>query len=152
MEQSPTTTPAKNRRKARELALQSLYAFEMSTEKNFSTIFNNIANNEEFGAYTAEIRSYALFLGSKVVESKDETDVLLQRHTANWDIHRMNAIDRTILRLAVGELRFSPDVPYKVIIDEAVELAKQYGTQESGKFVNGIIDAVYKEELHGTRE
>jgi N utilization substance protein B len=90
------------------------------------------------------VREYAEMLVERVVGQREEIDELLQQHTTNWSLARMAVIDRNVLRLAVAELRFSPDVPYRVIIDEAVEIAKLYGTDDSGKFVNGIIDAIYK--------
>jgi transcription antitermination protein NusB len=131
-----------NRRKSRELALQSLYACEVSTTDEYTTIFASIA---EETASAQIVTGYAAQLLEKVMQEKQDIDKLLAQHAANWDLKRMTVIDRNILRLAVGELLFFKDTPYKVVIDEAVELAKIYGTDESGKFVNGILDSIHKE-------
>ena len=69
---------------------------------------------------------------------------MITQRAANWDIKRMAVIDRNILRLAVTELFYFKQVPVKVVIDEAVELAKAFGAEDSGKFVNGIIDSIHK--------
>lgn len=131
-----------NRRKSRELALQSLYACEVSMTDEYKTNFASIA---EETARSQIVTDYAAQLVGKVMQEKQSIDALLIKHAANWDLKRMTVIDRNILRLAVGELLFFKDTPYKVVIDEAVELAKIYGTDESGKFVNGILDSIHKE-------
>lgn len=135
----------KNRRKSRELALQVLYAYELTTEKNHQNIFDAVAEIDKNREIGGETKEYARFIIEKTVKNISQTDALLQKHATNWDLKRMAVTDRNILRIAVCELRFSQNVPYKVIIDEAVEIAKMYGTDDSGKFVNGIIDAVYKD-------
>ncbi|MBN2189396.1 MAG: transcription antitermination factor NusB [Chitinispirillaceae bacterium] len=131
-----------NRRKARELALQTLYAVEIHGAGEWQAVFERIAD----GAFCApEHKRYARDLVQHTVASLAAIDERLARHAANWELKRMAALDRNILRLAVTELTCFTDVPYKVVIDEAVELAKLYGTDESGKFVNGIIDSVRRE-------
>ncbi len=133
-----------NRRKSRELALQTLYACEVGDAPDFRGILAGIMDDqggsEGVGAYAAQ-------LVDKTLSARREIDDLLASHAANWDLKRMTAIDRNILRLAVAELRTFEDVPFRVVIDEAVELAKQYGTDDSGKFVNGVIDSIHKEML-----
>jgi N utilization substance protein B len=74
----------------------------------------------------------------------DLIDKSIQERAANWEMKRMAAIDRNIIRLAVAEMTFFTDVPVKVVIDEAVELAKTFGSSDSGKFVNGVIDSIHK--------
>ncbi len=132
----------KNKRKARILALQVMYAYDVRESDDLASIFETIVENSRIGS---EVKEYAQKLVFKLAEECSEIDTLLQRHTANWDVRRMAVIDRNILRLAITELDFVKDVPFKVVIDEAVEIAKIYGTDESGKFVNGVIDAIYKE-------
>jgi N utilization substance protein B len=77
-----------------------------------------------------------------VAEHIDALDELIQRYAKNWDLERMPALDRAILRLATYELGHRPDVPRNVVINEAVELAKVFSTEESGKFVNGMLSAM----------
>jgi transcription antitermination protein NusB len=131
-----------NRRKARELALQTLYACEAGNDQNFRMVLEGISLESGSGASAEE---YAIPLVDKALFAREEIDRMIVKHAANWDIKRMNAIDRNILRMAVAELLFFMDTPYKVVIDEAVEIAKQYGTDDSGKFVNGVIDSIRKE-------
>lgn len=120
-----------------------MYAWEMGTDDLVLRLMDTIATNH---ALNAEVREYARSLVQETYGSLQEIDSILQKHTTNWDLNRMAAIDRNILRIAVAELRIKrDDVPYKVIIDEAVEIAKTYSSDESGKFVNGIIDAIYRD-------
>jgi N utilization substance protein B len=131
-----------NRRKSRELALQALYACEVGKDTAFGPVFETIAGE---AARSPAVADYGRKLVEKTLNAKQEIDELLTKHAANWDLKRMTVIDRNILRMAVGELLFFKDTPFKVVIDEAVEIAKIYGTDESGKFVNGVIDSIHKE-------
>jgi N utilization substance protein B len=131
----------KHRRQARELALQVLYACEMVPDNEPKELTKHLADEH---ALEGETLRYGRTLIDTVLEKKAEIDEVLKRHSANWDIRRMAATDRNVLRIAAAELLFLPDIPYRVVIDEAVEVAKLYGTDDSGKFVNGVIDAVYR--------
>ncbi len=131
-----------SRRKSRELALQTLYACDVGDTVDFRKVLAGIVEDQS-GLDGAD--EYAAGLVEKTLLYRNEIDALLSSHAANWDLKRMTAIDRNILRMAVAELRSTPDVPFKVVIDEAVELAKRYGTDDSGKFVNGVIDSIRKE-------
>ncbi len=85
------------------------------------------------------------YLGDLVVgvgEHRQELDRLIIRYSEHWRLERMVAVDRNLLRLAVYELLYRPDIPAKVVINEAVELAKRYGTEASGAFVNGLLDRI----------
>ena len=86
------------------------------------------------------IRSFAEPLVRGVLENRDSIDEILSQLTDNWDLHRMAAVDRNILRLAAHELMHREDVPPVVVINEAVDIAKKFSTDDSGKFVNGILD------------
>ncbi len=129
------------RRKSRELALQALYAFEITGDEDTKGALASISTALEYDSQCIE---YAQTIFESVVADKEKIDKLVQRHAANWELRRMAATDRNVLRIAVSEL-ISGEVPYKVVIDEAVEIAKLYGTEESGKFVNGILDSIRKE-------
>jgi transcription antitermination protein NusB len=131
----------KNRRHARELALQTLYACESGDMSEWNVMLGRISENI---AITDENRLYARNLVQATVKAIAKIDECLARHAANWELKRMAALDRNVLRLAVAELFYFTEVPFKVVIDEAVELAKIYGTDESGRFVNGIIDSIHK--------
>jgi len=80
------------------------------------------------------------------IKNIDKIDNLIQKYALNWELHRMAYVDRNILRFATYELLHLPDVPPKVSINEAIELAKKFGDQESGKFVNGILDKIAHNE------
>jgi N utilization substance protein B len=135
---------AKNKRKARVLALQVMYAYDLRQGDDIALLFEDIVKGNKA---SKEITEYARLLINKARENSKEIDSILQIHTANWDIKRMSAVDRNVLRLAIAELLYMEDVPFKVVIDEAVEIAKKYGTNDSGKFVNGVIDAIYKKRI-----
>ena len=134
-----------NRRKSRELALQALYAGEAGNDDAFNQMLATADTEASEGA----IVDYARKLVEKTLHAQHEIDRLLSKHTANWDLKRMTVIDRNILRMAAAELLFFKETPFKVVIDEAVEIAKTYGTDESGKFVNGVIDSIHKEMAKG---
>jgi N utilization substance protein B len=136
-------TKSKNRRRSRELALQTLYACETGATAEWEPMLNLIAEDACLAGDSAQ---YARELVRKTFGAVEKIDGVIARHAANWELKRMAAIDRNILRLAAAELFFFGDVPYKVVIDEAVELAKRYGADESGRFVNGILDSIHKEK------
>ncbi|KMQ52019.1 Transcription termination protein NusB [Chitinispirillum alkaliphilum] len=100
-----------------------------------------IADSEEL---SSEVRKYARELVHKVIQENDAIYDLLTSKAQNWELKRMAIIDRNVLRIAIAELCYFPDVPYKVVIDEAVEIAKTFGTDDSGKFVNGILDSAHR--------
>lgn len=93
-----------------------------------------------------ELRSFAEKLFDGTLLHLTDIDPLIEKAAQNWQLKRMAAVDRAILRMAVCELRFLKDTPPKVVINEAVELAKRYSTGASGSFVNGILDKIHKDE------
>jgi N utilization substance protein B len=128
------------RRRARELALQLLYQFELTD-----------ASPEEMQAGFEEgrnpgegVRDFADNLLRGTLDRIDEIDEELGYQTTHWRLERLAAVDRNILRLAMYELMFDTDTPHAVVIDEAIEIAKKYGTKDSGRFVNGVLDGFVK--------
>ena len=91
-----------------------------------------------------DLRQFAERLFLRTIDHADEADALIAKHAQNWDIERIALVDRIVLRMAITELLTFPDVPPKVTINEAIEVAKAYSTPRSGTFVNGILDAVLK--------
>jgi N utilization substance protein B len=124
-----------SRREARERALGLLYEAETKGIDGASVIEAQPVAVEEFAT--------DLVLG--VSEHADDLHALLGRHARVWDVARMPVIDRTLLRMAAYELLHRPDVPRNVVINEAVELAKRYSTDDSGRFVNGMLSAIAAE-------
>jgi N utilization substance protein B len=143
------------RRKAREVALQTLYLQEsqsLSAEQACKTYFAhfNSGNEAEEGepreVADAEVKSFAEGLFFGVNDRRDKIDQTISDAALNWRVDRMTRVDRNVLRIAVYELLFEPDIPTRASINEAIELAKRFGTQESAPFVNGILDKVAQAE------
>ena len=127
-----------NRRRSRELAMQALFQIEMIQDDSLETIE---LFSRHFGV-SKSVRPFFLRLVQGVREFQDEIDALIERFSQNWKIGRMPRVDRNILRVAVYELLHCHDIPPKVSINEAIDIAKRFGTGDSGAFVNGILDSV----------
>jgi transcription antitermination factor NusB len=133
---------------ARECALKILYqrditqrTIPLAAEKYWET------SEEEI---TPDVQEFAAFLIEGINKDLDTIDKKISEYATNWQLKRMAIIDRNILRLGVFELCFATDIPPKVTINEAVELAKKYGDLDSSKFVNGILDKIHKTEIANT--
>jgi len=100
----------------------------------------------------AAVRLFAEPLIRGTLEHSAEADEIIKKHAVNWDLHRIAAVDRNILRLAIFEMLHREDIPPVVTINEAVDIAKKFSTQDSGKFVNGILDKVKSELMRSARE
>ncbi len=132
------------RRKAREIALQILYQKEII----------NLPVNEAIESYkkyfnikNKKILNFVEELVKGVTENIKFIDEIIIKYTPSWPLERLNLTDKNILRLAVYEMFFRPDIPEIVSIDEAIELAKIYGTDDSPSFINGVLDSIYKKEI-----
>ncbi|HZH03531.1 MAG TPA: transcription antitermination factor NusB [Myxococcaceae bacterium] len=130
------------RRTARERALQALYHLEMTPASPTQALDAAGAAEPEVGSMDAEGRKFALELIQGVRDRLPELDGLIQQHSHHWRIDRMSRIDRNVLRLGAYELKYRPEIPLKVSINEAVELGKRFGTEESSAFVNGLLDRI----------
>jgi len=133
----------RNRTKGRECALKILYAAEIrkDTPEEYARIFW-----ENHPAIKEEVKEFSNFLINGTSKNKDFIDAVISKYATNWQIQRMPAIDRNILRVATFELLFAGDIPPKVSINEAIDVAKRYGDKDSGKFVNGVLDKINKTE------
>lgn len=131
----------RKRTKARECALKILYAIDITGDDPKKCIDTFWKNHEEIDR-EAETFANSLVLG--VSNNKEAIDKLLSSHTTNWQLKRMAVIDRNILRFAAFELLYMEEIPPKVSINEAIDIAKRYGDNDSGKFVNGILDSINK--------
>ncbi|MDE1044952.1 MAG: transcription antitermination factor NusB [Nitrospinaceae bacterium] len=134
------------RRIARELALKFLYQSEFNPDE----LQTQIAQFCERSGTQAEIIEFMRALVEKVFAHAEEIDVLLNKFSDHWALERMSMVDRNILRLGICELAFTTATPPKVAINEAVEIAKKFGTEDSPDFINGILDKVFKETLKDT--
>ena len=132
------------RRRVREKVLQALYAYELSGESTDHVIANIVADLRKNAESFAFDQSFFL----KVVESKDELDRLIKKQVAHWEFNRLAVIDKIVLRMGICELLYFDDIPPKVSINEAIEIAREYSTEKSDKFVNGVLDAVHRADQH----
>lgn len=128
------------RRKAREAALQLLFQWE-GERGDPAALLPDFWRERKADAATRKFAEQ-LFLGAAA--AVDEIDPLLTAHSQHWKLERMAAVDRNILRLSVHELQTRPDTPAAVIIDEALEIARRFSTEEAVEFINGILDAIRK--------
>ncbi|MFC1566588.1 transcription antitermination factor NusB [bacterium] len=128
------------RRQSREIALQVLYAVDVC-KINKEEAWDNFIRKYQ-GNIENKITDFSKIIVDGVVENKKQIDEQIEKYAKNWAISRMAAVDRTILRMASYELMELFDIPINVIINEAVEIAKAYSTNDSGKFVNGILDKI----------
>ncbi|MCJ7458452.1 MAG: transcription antitermination factor NusB [candidate division Zixibacteria bacterium] len=128
------------RREARELVLKSLYCWEISGKKP-DEVFSDLVSQIELDN-SSKLFSRELF--KKVIEHQKEIDELIKKNVQHWDFSRIAVVDKNILRIGICELLYLDDIPVKVSLDEAIELAKKYSSEDSGSFVNGVLDAVAK--------
>lgn len=127
-----------NRRQAREHVMQALYAFEQGGGEARHVIDTLLRPDLDDDAKTFRFAE-RLFL--RTLDFTAEADDIIAQHAQNWDLARIALIDRLVLRMALCEFVSFEDIPPKVTINEAIEIAKRYSTDNSGKFVNGILDA-----------
>ncbi len=128
------------RRIAREKALQILYAYELNREFHSTTkeeILKDIDNEND--------KSFAEDLINRVIINKNNLDEKIKSRVANWEITRIALLDKVLLRMGICELMYFPEIPPKVSINETIEIAKSFSTASSGKFINGIMDAILSE-------
>jgi N utilization substance protein B len=130
------------RRRAREIALQVLYQREFNqveAEEALALFWNNF-----------EVLKGALKFSERLIKGveahREDLDRIIEQHSSNWKVGRMTHVDRTILRIATYELIYCDDIPPKVTINEAIDIGKKYGSEDSGAFINGILDKVKSEE------
>ena len=126
------------RRQAREIAMQALFYMDMRNDVSVEMLEYFCGNF----CPTKKIQPFFLKLVNGVMGAKDELDALIERFSDNWDINRMSGVDRNVMRIAAFELIYCDDIPPKVSINEAVDVGKKFGTEESGAFINGILDSI----------
>ena len=131
------------RRRAREIALQVLYQLDITKQEGPKAITQweaNFSSSEGTDEFAKRI-----VLG--VVDHAPEIDQLIERFSENWRLNRMTLVDRNILRMAIFELLYCSEIPPKVTLNEAIDLGKKYGSEDSGSFINGILDRIQNEAI-----
>lgn len=134
----------RKRSQAREFALKILYQAEITRREvkiAASNFWKQIDSVDEI------ILKFSNRITDGVQDYSEEIDTKITKYATNWQLKRMAIIDKNVLRLGVYELLYASDIPPKVTINEAIELAKKYGDEDSGKFVNGILDKIHKQEI-----
>jgi transcription antitermination protein NusB len=128
------------RRKARELALQMLYQHDLSgnTPETIVTTFEDLQKSKP------TTREFATRIFQGTVDNLSKIDDMITQQADNWRLSRMAVVDRNIIRMSIYEFLHEEDTPKLVIIDEAIEIAKKFGTQKSSQFINGILDGILK--------
>jgi len=127
------------RRTAREKALQALFQIDLA-DTEIKEALNSVTED-------GEVDEYLNFIVTDTIQNLDEIDTIIKANLENWTIERLGNIDRNILRVAICEMLKSTDVPVNVVIDEAIEVAKVFGDDQSSKFVNAVLSKV-KQHLH----
>ena len=144
----------KQKRLARCLCVQLLYSSELSnhsSEKQLNEVVKNFFKNKDDDLiqtiYKKNEIDYAKILITHVIDYKNTIDKLINQKLVNWEMHRLAIIDKIILRMCIAEMLYMNDIPPKVSMAEGIEIAKQFSTIDSSGFINGILDAIYNEEV-----
>ncbi len=143
-----------NKREAREFCLQFLYHFQLPifketrTKMDSTDIFNRLQEFKETLnlELTSDAQAYVSTVVKGILHHYQDLEELLTKYLKNWKLSRLSKIEHTILVIGIYELLHHPEIPPKVIINEAIELGKKYSSKESGSFINGILDSIYKKE------
>lgn len=141
-----------NRRHQRRFAFQVIYSLNFDKTRSRDALirsFENFWTEEEFDIPSQE--SYAWILVEGVFDNYDAIDTVITRHSQHWKLNRIAKVELTILRLSLYEMLYCSDIPLKVAMNEAIELAKDFGDDNSKTFVNGILDAAAKEAERNER-
>jgi len=160
------------RREARERAVQFLFQYDLCPPEDMERALNEFWDTQRAAAIAddkgpahwgqpielppptadeAEERLFAEPLIRGTLEHRDAVDEHIKKHVKNWELHRIAAVDRNIMRLAIYEMLYRDDIPPVVSINEAVDIAKKFSTQDSGKFVNGVLDKIKGELMRPAR-
>ena len=126
------------RRRARELAMQALFYMDANQDASSQMLERFCENFPP----PQKVRPFFLKLVNGVLKTRPQIDTLIERFSKNWSVQRMSRVDRNVMRIAVFEILFCPDIPPKVSINEAIDIGKKFGTEDSGAFINGIVDSI----------
>ena len=133
-----------SRRKGRILAFQALYSWE-ATKPPVSQLLEFLwLDADKRASLDDGTAMFARYLISGTIENVDAVDSLIKKHLKNWDFSRLNRVDLAVLRMSVYALQHQEEVPASIVIDEAVDISKEFGTDDSYRFVNGVLDAIRK--------
>jgi len=131
---------------SRTIILQSLYQWDFKDRPNSAILAISDQIENEFGDnLSEENREYIHNTLQEILQKQKELDILIEKHATNWQIKHITLIDRNVLRIGMYEMLYAKEVPNKVAINEAIELAKSYSGKTAGRFINGVLGSLYKE-------
>jgi len=133
-----------SRRKGRVLAFQALFSYEASHTEVEELLSYSWLNEEEREKFPEDSELFGRLLISGTIEKIEDIDEEIKKQLVNWDFSRLAKVDLAILRLSVYSIKYQKDIPSSVTIDEAVDIAKEYGSDESFRFINGVLDGIRK--------
>jgi len=133
-----------SRRKARILAFQALYAWDASGRDANGLDDFGWLDEEKRASLDDEVRSFARLLTAGTLENIEAVDGTIRSHLENWSFERLKRVDLAVLRLSAYSLMFQRDIPAQITIDEAIEIVKEFGSEDSYRFVNGVLDGIWK--------
>jgi len=134
-----------SRRKARILAFQAIYAWDASSVGYDELLSFSWLGEDSLASSDEELKAFAGLIVSGTIENVDAVDAAIKRHLEHWAFERLKRVDLAILRVSVYSLVYQRDIPAQITIDEAIEIAKEFGSEDSYRFINGVLDAVWKE-------
>jgi transcription antitermination protein NusB len=135
-----------SRRKARILAFQALYAWDSSGGKAEGILDFDWLEEEKRASLDEDVASFARLLVAGTLECIGAVDAAINSHLQNWSFERLKRVDLAVLRIGAYSLLFQRDIPAQITIDEAIEIAKEYGSEDSYRFINGVLDGIWKTE------
>ncbi|MFQ3546875.1 MAG: transcription antitermination factor NusB [Termitinemataceae bacterium] len=138
-----------SRRKARILAFQALFSWEASQASVAELVDFPWLEEDKRTSIDEGTAAFAQFLIAGTIENIEQIDTLIKKHLKNWNFDRLNRVDLAIMRMSVYSLLFQKEIPPSIVIDEAIDIAKEFGTDDSYRFINGVLDAV-KKEIQGS--
>jgi N utilization substance protein B len=133
-----------SRRKARILAFQAVYAWDASGGKTRDLLAFSWLDEEKRKALDEEAGAFARLLIAGTLENIDAVDLAISSHLQNWTFERLKKVDLAVLRIGAYSILYQGDIPAQITIDEAIEIAKEYGSEDSYRFVNGVLDGIWK--------
>jgi transcription antitermination protein NusB len=135
-----------SRRKGRILAFQALYAWDAAKMPLEDLLSFSWLEEDKRDSLEDELKVFAKLLITGTIENMDAVDECIKRHLEHWTLERLKKVDLAVLRLSAYSLLYQKDVPAQITIDEAIEIVKEYGSEDSYRFVNGVLDAIWKSE------
>jgi N utilization substance protein B len=134
-----------SRRKARILAFQALYAWDASSMAYDELLTFSWLGEDSAASTDDELKAFAGLIVSGTIENVEAVDAAIKRHLEHWAFERLKKVDLAILRVSAYSLMYQSDIPAQITIDEAIEIAKEYGAEDAYRFINGVLDSIWKE-------